>query len=293
MDLRQVARDTRGLTGAELERLMNEAALCAVRESKPQVEMSMVYFSIDKLEHGGSRSPMPPEYEANEILAAHEAGKALITELLRSRGNASLAAVERISIVPRVRSKSRTIFLSQYDEAHRVSSKAELEARIQILLAGRAAQHLVLGAPTTYAFNDMAKAMDAALVLVNSGLTDVGVLPETFKRNLFYDKATEELEENPQIKLDDETSLDLVADLLPSWSPNGHLFTAPSEASKTLMEKESLQIVWGFYEENIRVLKENRPKFKKLIDLLIADGQVLGDDIRKLVAEGEAMPLGR
>ena len=59
------------------------------------------------------------------------------------------------------------------------------------------------------------------------------------------------------------------------------------------MEKESLQIVWGFYEENIRVLKENRPKFQKLIDLLIADGQVLGDDIRKLVAEGEAMPLGR
>ena len=284
VDLRQIARDTRGMTGAELERLMNEAALEAVRQGQKQVCMDMVYFSLDKLEHGGSRSPLPKEYETNEVIAAHEAGKALVAEILhKDLPDVPIAEVERISIIPRVRSKSRTIFLSRQDEAHRVSTQAELEARIQVLLAGRASQELILGAPTTYEINDVSKAMDTALVMANNGLTSKGVYPCTFKKNLFYDDSKEIQEENPQIRLDDETALDLTAGLMPSWGPDGHLFTAPSEASQVEMEADVLGIVRRCYAKNLKLLGRHKSTLEELIGQLIDKGQLLGPEVHAIV----------
>ena len=284
VDLRQIARDTRGMTGAELERLMNEAALEAVRQGQKEVRMDMVYFSLDKLEHGGSRSPLPKDYETNEVLAAHEAGKALVAEVLHKElVGVPIAEVERISIVPRVRSKSRTIFLSRQDEAHRVSTQAELEARIQVLLAGRASQEFLLGAPTTYEINDVSKAMDAALVMANNGLTPRGVYPCTFKKNLFYDDSKEIQEENPQIRLEDETALDLTAGLMPSWSPDGHLFAAPSEAAQLEMEGDVLGIVRGCYKKNLELFGRHEGALRELVTRLVEERQLLGPEVHGIV----------
>ncbi len=99
-DLYQLAKDLPGLSGAELENILNEAALEGIRNGTMKIGREEVYGAIDRVLQGIRRPALPVEYEVTKRLAAYEAGRGITAHVLRQRFN-RLEPVERVSMVPR------------------------------------------------------------------------------------------------------------------------------------------------------------------------------------------------
>lgn len=167
VELESLAKGTPGLSGADLENLVNEAALHAARQSKDQVEMVDFEESKDKILMGKERRSLILSDEEKRTTAYHEAGHALVAKLLPGTD-----PVHKVSIIPRGMALGVTMQLPE-DDRHNFS-RAYLENTLTVLLSGRAAEEIVFQQLTTGAGNDIDRATKMARKMVCQwGMSDL------------------------------------------------------------------------------------------------------------------------
>jgi cell division protease FtsH len=159
VELEKIARGTPGFSGADLENLVNEAALWAARQNKKEVETVDFEMAKDKVLMGAERKSMMLTEEEKRITAYHEAGHALMAKLLPGTD-----PVHKVTIIPRGRALGLTMQLPT-DDRHNYS-KEFLYNTLAILMGGRVAEELVFKHITTGAGNDLERATDLARKMV-------------------------------------------------------------------------------------------------------------------------------
>lgn len=159
VELEKIARGTPGFSGADLENLVNEAALWAARQSKTEVGAVDFDMAKDKILMGPERKSMVLTDEEKRVTAYHEAGHALMAKLLPGTD-----PVHKVSIVPRGRALGVTMQLPT-DDRHNYS-KEFLYNTLAILMGGRVAEELVFKQSTTGAGNDLERATALARQMV-------------------------------------------------------------------------------------------------------------------------------
>jgi cell division protease FtsH len=159
VDVELLARQTPGFAGADLENLVNEAALLAARQDKDRVSMRDFELAKDKVLMGTERRSMIISYEERKNTAYHESGHALVAKLLPNAD-----PVHKVTIIPR----GMALGLTQQvplDDRH-TYDRAFLQDTLAILFGGRVAEELVLGHQTTGAGNDIERATEMARKMV-------------------------------------------------------------------------------------------------------------------------------
>ncbi|MGB0909252.1 MAG: ATP-dependent zinc metalloprotease FtsH [Nitrospirales bacterium] len=175
VELEQIARGTPGFSGADLENLVNEAALWAARLDKKSVELIDFENAKDKVMMGAERRSMVLSDEEKRTTAYHEAGHALMATLLPGTD-----PVHKVTIIPRGRALGMTMQLP-IDDRHSYS-KDFLYNTLAILFGGRVAEELIFKNVTTGAGNDIERATDLARKMVCEwGMSDT-LGPLTFGR---------------------------------------------------------------------------------------------------------------
>ncbi len=159
VDLEVISRGTPGFSGADLENLVNEAALLAARLNKSAVELKDFEFAKDKVLMGVERKSMVLTEQEKRTTAYHEAGHALMAKLLPGTD-----PVHKVTIIPRGRALGLTMQLP-VDDRHSYS-KEFLYNNLAILMGGRVAEELVFKQITTGAGNDIERATDLARKMV-------------------------------------------------------------------------------------------------------------------------------
>lgn len=159
VELEKIVRGTPGFSGADLENLVNEAALWAARQNKKEVENIDFEMAKDKVMMGAERKSMILTDEEKRITAYHEAGHALMAKLLPGTD-----PVHKVTIIPRGRALGVTMQLPT-DDRHNYS-KEFLYNTLAILMGGRVAEELVFKHVTTGAGNDLERATDLARKMV-------------------------------------------------------------------------------------------------------------------------------
>ena len=166
VDLRIIAKNTAGFSGADLENVLNEAALLAARRDKHEIEMQEVEDAMVKVTMGPEKKSRVRSEKENKLTAYHEAGHAVVSRFLPTQD-----AVHEISIIPRGMAGGYTMY--RPDEDKNYMAKSEMEESIISLLGGRVAESLVLGDISTGASNDIERATKIARDMVTKyGMSD-------------------------------------------------------------------------------------------------------------------------
>ncbi|MDP2106002.1 MAG: cell division protein FtsH, partial [Desulfobulbaceae bacterium] len=159
IDWKIIARGTPGFTGADLENMVNEAALLAARNNQKTVTMTDLDKAKDKVMMGAERRSMIITEKEKEITAYHEAGHALVAKLLPGTD-----PLHKVTIIPRGRALGLTQQLPTHDKY--THAKSFLLNNICILLGGRVAEELIFDEITTGSGNDIERASDLARKMV-------------------------------------------------------------------------------------------------------------------------------
>ena len=159
VDLSVIARGTPGFSGADLENLINEAALMAARANDEEVTLQHLELAKDKIMMGTERKSMIVSDKEKEVTAYHEAGHALVARLLPDTD-----PIHKVTIIPRGRALGLTMQLP-LDEKY-THSKDFLEKTICILFGGRVAERIIFNEITTGAGNDLERATELARKMV-------------------------------------------------------------------------------------------------------------------------------
>ena len=177
VDLNAIAKGTPGMVGADLENIVNEAALLAARKKKRSVDMTDFEEAKDKVMMGVQRKSVILSEDEKKTTAYHEAGHSLVAAQTKGAD-----PVHKVTIIPRGRALGVTMQLP-IDEKHGYS-KTYIEGRLAILMGGRAAEELIFNELTTGAGNDIEQATQIARKMVCEwGMSDV-LGPMTFgKKN--------------------------------------------------------------------------------------------------------------
>lgn len=167
VDLEVLAKGTPGFSGADLENLVNEAALMAAKENKDYLDMADFENAKDKLMMGKERRTMVQTPEDLKTTAYHEAGHAILGILLPRTD-----PLHKVSIIPRGRALGITMNLPEEDK--NTLSRTELESKITMTFGGRAAEMIIFGQLTTGASNDIKQATSLARSMVCKwGMSDL------------------------------------------------------------------------------------------------------------------------
>ena len=159
VNLKTVAKQTPGFTGADLANLLNEAALLAARKNKKTVSISDIENSIDRVLAGPEKKSQLMSDEEKLIIAYHETGHALVGWALPNAD-----PIHKVTIIPRGRALGYTQALPEGEKY--LTSKAELKDRLAMLMGGRVAEEIIFADPTTGASNDIEKATEIARKMV-------------------------------------------------------------------------------------------------------------------------------
>ena len=159
VDLKEIARETTGFTGADLENLMNEADLRAARLGQPFITLADIQESVIKVIAGPEKKSRAQIEEDRKITAYHEAGHAVVSHALPTQD-----PVHQITIVPRGQAAGMTINRPQEDRSH--VTRQQLEETLSTLLGGRAAEETALGFVCTGAVSDLQRCTEIARDMV-------------------------------------------------------------------------------------------------------------------------------
>ncbi len=159
VDLETIAKGTPGFSGADLENLVNEAALWAARKDKDRVDNADFEMAKDKVLMGSERRSMIISDREKRTTAYHEAGHALVARMLPGAD-----PVHKVTIIPRGRALGLTQQLPKEDRLN--MSKEFAQNQIAILMGGRIAEEIIFGQQTTGAGNDIEVATDLARKMV-------------------------------------------------------------------------------------------------------------------------------
>ena len=253
VDLGRVARSTAGFTGADLENLLNEAALLAGRRDQKFITEDVIHEAVIKVIAGPEkRSRVIPEME-RKLTAYHEAGHAVVIHALPDHD-----PVHQITIVPRGQAGGMTIFLPEEDRSYR--SKAYMTQQIVSLLGGRAAEELILGDISTGASSDIQRATAIARKMVGTyGMSEkLG--------NVAFDAGTDEVFIGKSM---------------------GH--TRPySEKTAAEMDEEIRAIIDGAYDQCRRILTANREQLVAVAEYLLVHETMDAETFESYFAGGQA-----
>lgn len=159
VDLKVIAKNTAGFSGADLENVMNEASLLAARRDKTEINMQEVEDAMIKVTMGPEKKSRIRSDKENKLVAFHEAGHAVVSHYLPTQD-----IIHQISIVPRGMAGGYTMY--RPDEDKNFMSKIEMEESIISLLGGRVAESIVLDDISTGASNDIERASKIARDMV-------------------------------------------------------------------------------------------------------------------------------
>ena len=166
VDLKVIAKNTAGFSGADLENVMNEASLLAARRNKQEINMQDVEDAMIKVTMGPEKRSRVRSEKENKLVAFHEAGHAVVSHYLPTQDT-----IHQISIVPRGMAGGYTMY--RPDEDKNFMSKMEMEESIVGLLGGRVAESIVLNDISTGASNDIERASKIARDMVTKyGMSD-------------------------------------------------------------------------------------------------------------------------
>lgn len=248
VDLAIIARGTPGMAGADLENLVNEAAILAARENAATVTMDHMERAKDKVLMGGERKMFITEQE-KRITAYHEAGHTIVAKLLPGTD-----PVHKVTIIPRGQALGVTQQLPEDDRYH--YPKSYLMNRLSVALGGRQAERAVFGDLSTGAQNDLKMVNDLAVKMVCQwGMSDkIGAM--TFSRG----------EEHPFLgrKLAEEKTF--------------------SEQMAWLIDQEIAAIIKEAEQKADDVIANNRGKLDALVDALMEEETLDGKRIDEVLA---------
>jgi len=167
VDLKVIARGTPGFTGADLENVLNEAALLSARANQKYIGMSELEEAIERVIGGTKKTSRIISDFEKKIVAFHEAGHALVGYLLPHTD-----PVHKVSIIPRGRAGGYTLMLPEEDRYY--MTRSELLDRVSTLLAGRVAEKLVFNEISTGAQNDLERATSIVRqMIMEYGMSEV------------------------------------------------------------------------------------------------------------------------
>ena len=170
VNLEDVSRRTPGFSGADLENLLNEAALLAARENRKEIKIYDIDEAIDRVIMGPAKKSRKYTDKEKRIISFHEAGHAVIGVKL---DNAEI--VQKVTIVPRGQAGGYAMMTPE--EEHFIETKDQLVDEIVGLLGGRASEELMCGVVTTGAHNDLEKSTKIARAMVAEyGMSDLGLV---------------------------------------------------------------------------------------------------------------------
>lgn len=256
VELEKIARGTPGFSGADLENLVNEAALWAARLNKKEVEVIDFEMAKDKVLMGAERKSMFLSEEEKKTTAYHEAGHTLIAKLLPGTD-----PVHKVTIIPRGRALGVTMQLPT-DDRHGYS-KAYLLNQLAILMGGRVAEELVLNEMTTGAGNDIERATDLARKMVCEWGMSEKMGPLTFgKQNeqVFLGR-----EMGSQRDFSDQIAMEI--------------------------DQEVRRLVTENYERAKRLLTENMVSLKRLAEALLEKEVLDGADIDNILMQSTSQTV--
>ena len=166
VDLGTIAKNTSGFSGADLENVLNEAALLAARYNQQEITMQNVEDAMIKVTMGPEKKSRVRSDKENKLVAYHEAGHAVVSRFLPTQD-----VVHQISIVPRGMAGGYTMYKPNEDKSF--MSKSEMQENIISLLGGRVAEKLILDDISTGASNDIERATKIARAMVTKyGMSD-------------------------------------------------------------------------------------------------------------------------
>ena len=248
VNLEAIAQGTPGMVGADLENIVNEAALLAARKKKKSVEMADFEEAKDKVMMGVQRTSVVLSDEEKKITAYHEGGHTLVAA--RTKG---ADPVHKVTIIPRGRALGVTMQLPM-DEKHGYS-REYITGRLAILMGGRAAEELIFKEMTTGAGNDIEQATNIARKMVCEwGMSDV-VGPMTFG------KKNEEIFLGREIQSQRDYS---------------------EEMAKTI-DEEVVKIVRKAQLTANKILKKDISKLHKIAEALLKYETINGEDVLSIM----------
>ncbi len=247
VDVDTLAKGTPGFSGADLENLVNEAALLAAKRNKEKVAMEDFEEAKDKVFMGLERKSKVISEEDKKTTAYHEGGHALVARFLPGTD-----AVNKITIIPRGRSLGITWFLPEENE---FKHKAQLESQLSVAFGGRVAEEIVFGRISTGAADDIRQATELARKMVCAwGMSEV-LGPLSYAQ------------EKEQIFLGREIAQ--------------HRDYSEETAQKIDEEIESL--IGDSCDRSRKILNENQDILHKLAELLLEKETVTGSELDDLI----------
>ena len=249
--LEAIAKGTPGMVGADLENIVNEAALLAARKKKRSVDMTDFEEAKDKVMMGVQRKSVVLSEEEKKTTAYHEAGHTLVATQTKGAD-----PVHKVTIIPRGRALGVTMQLP-IDEKHGYS-RGYIEGRLAILMGGRAAEELIFNELTTGAGNDIEQATKIARKMVCEwGMSDI-LGPMTFGKK------------NEEIFLGREIQ-----------SHRDY-----SEATARMIDEEVVRIVRKSQSTANQILKQNMGQLHNLAKALLEHETIDGEEV-SAVMEGK------
>jgi cell division protease FtsH len=250
VDLKTVARNTSGFAGADLENILNEAALLAARRNLDCIGMKEIEDAMVKVTMGPEKKTRVRSEKENKLVAYHEAGHAVVSRYLPTQDK-----VHQISIVPRGMAGGYTMYRPAEDKSFR--SKTEMEESIVSLLGGRVAEKLILDDISTGASNDIERATAISRAMVTKyGMSErLGTI--TFGA--------------------DQEEVFLGRDLAHAKEY--------SEETAAIIDEEVKKIVDAGYEKAINILSEHVDKLHAVAKVLLEKEKIDGDEFDKIFAE--------
>ncbi|MDR2489618.1 MAG: ATP-dependent zinc metalloprotease FtsH [Desulfovibrio sp.] len=254
VDLDVLAKGSPGFSGADLENLVNEAALMAAKDNKDFLSMPDFENAKDKLRMGKERRTMVQSPEDLKNTAYHEAGHAILNVLLPETDT-----LHKVSIIPRGRALGVTMFLPEEDK--NTMTRVELESAIAVSFGGRAAELIVFNQYTTGAANDIKQATGLARSMVCKwGMSDaVGPMAVG--------------EQSQEVFIGRE------------WVANRE----HSEDTARLVDVEVKRIIDDAMATAGRLLRENIDNLHRVAEALLERETLTGDEVKRLL-RGEPLP---
>ena len=252
VNLENISKRTPGFSGADLENLLNESALLAVRRNKKAISMDEIDEATDRVLMGPAKTSRKITDKEKKLVSLHEAGHAVIGLKLEDA-----SVVHKITIIPRGMAGGYTMMLPK-EEKIAIATKNELLASITGLLGGRVSEELFFGEISTGASDDFSRATKIARSMVTEyGMSDLGpVQLEHKEEGVFLGR-----DYNKSRNFSDTVALEI--------------------------DQEVRKIVNECYKKATKILKDNKDLVMLLSDTLIEKETITKEEIDELVTTGK------
>ena len=250
VDLKTIAKNTSGFSGADLENVLNEAALLAARRNKPEISMTEVEDAMVKVTMGPEKRTRVRSEKEQKLVAYHEAGHAVVSRFLPTQD-----PVHQISIIPRGMAGGYTMYRPTEDKSF--MSRTEMIENIVSLLGGRVSEKLVLDDISTGASNDIERATKIARNMVTKyGMSEkVGtVMFGGGEGEVFLGRDFAQTKDY-------------------------------SEETAALIDEEVKRIVQTAYEKAVKILTEHVDKLHAVAGVLLEKEKIEGEEFDKIFEE--------